>query len=304
MNLRTTGSNALILALFCPLLSGPFVAGGEGEEASLLKAVSFYASFDEAVKGDFGGGDLTVFTGVRPAQDPGKPAPAPRKGFDAKVFSISKNKGIAGGCLKASAVLPDNGRILFAAKGNIAFKKGGWGGAVSFWIKTDPDKMLKTSFCDPVQITEKGANNGGIWVDFNDAKPRALRQGAFPFVPEGTRPIKEDDPHAPMVRVPGIGFRAGDWHHIVMSWRNFDTGEKNAESVLFIDGRRIGEVKGLDIAMSWSLDKTGIYVAVNYIGLLDEFAIFRRPLTLAEVRLLQNKPTLLLPLKKSTPQGR
>ena len=61
------------------------------------------------------GGDLTVFSGVRPSQDPAKPTPAPRRGFDAKIFTISKNKGIAGGCLKASDVLPDNGRIFFAA---------------------------------------------------------------------------------------------------------------------------------------------------------------------------------------------
>ena len=67
---------------------------------------------------------------------------------------------------------------------------------------------------------KKGADNGGIWVDFNDARPRALRHGAFPFVPEGSPRISEDDPHAPMVRVPAIGFRAGDWHHVVVSWRN------------------------------------------------------------------------------------
>jgi hypothetical protein len=279
------------------LAAGDGDEAGKDEEAALLQCVTFYASFDEAVKGDFGGGDLAVFSGVRPSADPVNPAPSPRRGFDAKVFSISKNKGIAGGCLHATDVLPNNGRILFPAKGNIAFKKGGWGGAVSFWIKTDPDKMLKTKFCDPVQITEKGADNGGIWVDFNDARPRALRHGAFPFVPEGSPRISEDDPHAPMVRVPAIGFRAGDWHHVVVSWRNFDTRRRDAVSALYIDGQRMGEVKGA-IAMNWSLEKTGVYFAVNYIGLLDELAIFNRPLTKNEVRLLQNKPTLLIPLKK------
>jgi hypothetical protein len=295
MSLRTCGFMAI---LGLAISSESRLAAGEAEEAALRKAVTFYASFDEAVKGDFGG-DLTVFTGVRPSPDAARPAPAPRRGFNAKIFSISRNKGIAGGCLKASDVLPDNDRILFPARGNIAFKKGGWGGAVSFWIKTDADKMLKTKFCDPVQITEKGANNGGIWVDFNDAKPRSLRHGAFPFVPEGKVSVKEDDAHAPMVRVPGIGFRAGDWHHLVVSWRNFDTGKKNAVSALYIDGQEIGAVKGFEIGMNWNLDKTGIYVAVNYVGLLDELAIFSRPLTLEEVRLLQNKPTVLIPLKKT-----
>jgi hypothetical protein len=51
-------------------------------------------------------------------------------------------------------------KIFFPAKGNIGFNKGGWGGAVSVWCKTDPNKLLKTKFCDPIQIAQKGANDG------------------------------------------------------------------------------------------------------------------------------------------------
>src|SRR5439155_250054 len=83
------------------------------------------------------------------------------------VFTIAKDGGIHGGALEVKDVLPRNGRIFIPAKGNLAFKKGGWGGAVSFWMKTDPETLLKTKFCDPFQITHKGANNAGIWVDFN-----------------------------------------------------------------------------------------------------------------------------------------
>jgi len=43
--------------------------------------------------------------------------------------------------------------------------------------------------------------------DFNDAKPRDLRHGAFPMIPEGQKGISEEDPKAPMVRVPGIGWK-------------------------------------------------------------------------------------------------
>jgi hypothetical protein len=45
------------------------------------------------------------------------------------------------------------------------------------------------------------------------------------------------------------------------------------------------------------LDKAGIYVAVNYIGLLDELATFARPLTQEEVTLLHQKPGVLGSLK-------
>jgi formylglycine-generating enzyme required for sulfatase activity len=269
----------------------------DADEDALKKAVTFYASFDEAVKADYGGGDLMVYTGLRP--EPGKPKPEPKKGFDEKVFSVAKKKGIAGGCLEVVDVLPNNGRLFFKAKGNIAFKKGGWGGAMSMWINFDPDKMLKTKFCDPVQITHKGANNGGLWFDFNDAKPRDMRHGAFPALKEGEKAISEDDPKAPMVRVPKVGFKSGDWHHIVFSWKNFDTGKADAVSQFYVDGKLIGEVKDRAIAMDWDIEQTGIFFAISYIGLLDEFALFNRPLTADEVGALQKKPGLLQPLKKA-----
>jgi len=45
--------------------------------------------------------------------------------------------------------------------------------------------------------------------------------------------------------------------------------------------------------MDWDLDKAGIYLAVNFIGLIDEFAIFNRPLTAEEIELLRTKPGVL-----------
>jgi hypothetical protein len=268
--------------------------GGPGE--ALAKAVVFYASFDEKVQGDFGGGALTLSTRFNDPKDKSKFIY--EKGFNEQVFRIAKGKGIHGGALEASDVLPNNGRVFFPAQGNIAYRKGGWGGALSVWVNTDPNKLLKTTFCDPVQITQKGANNGGIWFDFNNAKPRDLRMGVFPSVPEGAKGIGEGDANAPMVRVPGVGFKAGDWHHVVLSWQNFDTGKKDARAVLYIDGKRIGDVKDAAIAMDWDLEKTGTYVAVNYIGLLDELAVFNRPVTADEVTALQRQPGVLSSLKR------
>lgn len=271
---------------------------GKATAAVLLKSASFYASFDDEVRGDFGGGDLSPATRFNHDTEKGKVVF--QKGIDNKVFRIAGGKGIHGGALEATDVLPKNGRIFFPAKGNLAFKSGGWGGAVSVWINTDPNKLFKSKFCDPIQITQKGAHNGGIWFDFNDARPRDLRHGAFPAVAAGQSPLKEEDPNAPMVRVPMIDLKQGDWHHVVLSWKNFDTGRPDAASTLYIDGERIGDVKDRAIAMDWDLDKAGIYVAVGYIGLLDELAVFKRSLTPEEVQTLREQPGLLAPLKKST----
>lgn len=263
---------------------------------AIRSAATFYASFDRAVKGDFGGGDLKPSTRFNHPTAQGQFVFQP--GFDASVFRITPGKGIHGGALEPVDVLPRNGRIFFPARGNIAYRDGGWSGSVSFWLKTDPNTMLKTSFCDPLQITQKGAGNGGLWLDFNDAKPKDMRMGSFPAIPEGGKAIPESDPQAPLIRVKSVTFKADDWHHIVLVWANFDTGRANARTALYVDGRLAGELKDREIAMGWDLDKAGIYVAVSYIGLLDELALFNRPLTPAEITRLRERPGLLSTLKK------
>jgi hypothetical protein len=286
---------ALLLALLA-LVAAVFAADSKDDNDSLLRAVTLYASFDKEVKADVGGGTLTLSTRYNHLKEKGKFVV--EKGFPAKAFRIAEDKGISGGALEAVDVLPNNGRIFFPARGNIAFKKGGWSGGLSVWVKTDPNKLLKTKFCDPIQITQKGANDGGIWFDFNDAKPRDMRMGVFPAIPPGGKGISESDPKAPMVWMRKVGFTADRWHHVALTWRNLDTGKKTAEATLFIDGKRIGAVKDRALAMAWDVDRAGIYIAVNYIGLLDELALFNRELTGEDVKELHAKPGLLAGLKK------
>ncbi len=269
-----------------------FAVPTDAGESALQKAVSFYASFDDGLMPDVGVGPIKTRSG-----DPNDPKKLTfADGVNKDIYKIAK-KGIAGGCLDATDVLPNRGRFFYPVKGNLAFKKGGWGGACSMWINMDP-AALKLQFCDPVQITQKGANNGGIWFDFNDAKPRDLRMGVFPGVADGKTGAKESDADAPMVRVPGVKFKSGEWHHVVLSWENFDTGKKNALATLYIDGKKIGDVKDRAIAMDWDIEKAGIYTAVGYTGLLDEMACFNRALTQAEVMALNETPGLLASLKK------
>jgi len=264
-----------------------------GDVAALKKAVTFYASFDKSLTPEIGVGTIKTRFG-----DPAKPKEQRfERDYNDDIYRIAKNKGISGSCLEARDVLPNRGRFFYPVKGNLAYKKGGWGGAMSMWINMDP-AALKLSFCDPIQITQKGANNGGIWFDFNDAKPRDLRMGVFPAVADGEKGAKESDADAPMVWVKKVPFKAGDWHHIVMSWSNFDTGEKNALATLYIDGKKIGDVKDRAIAMDWDIEKAGIYTAVGYTGLLDEMALFNRALTADEVTALHKTPGLLAGLKK------
>ena len=255
-------------------------------------AALLYASFDEKIEADQAGGKRIL--GTRYGH-PAKPGGFEfEQGVPAKAFRIAGGKGVAGGgALEGTDVLPRFGRIYFPAKGNIAFREGGWGGTVSFWLNTNPDKLLKTSFCDPVQITHKGAHNGGLWIDFPDKTPRQMRLGVFPGLREGEKPLAESDANAAIVTQPAVGFQQGEWHHVAFTWDNFDTGRPDASARLYIDGKPVGSLEDRELAMRWDIDHVGIYVAVAYIGLLDEFAVFSRALSAEEIRLLHQTPALL-----------
>ena len=275
--------------------AGLLLASARADEAAVRKAVTFYASFDEAVKGDFGG-DLTA--GTRFPHPTEKGQFVFKKSVENAVVRIAKEKGIVGGALESVAVSPTNGRLYFPVKGNLAYKKGGWSGSVSVWCNTDPNRLIAAKFCDPVQITQKGYDNGDLWFDFNDAKPRDLRFGAFTARRDGQKAIPESDPKAPLIRAPRIDWKVGEWHHVALTFQNLDTGKTDAVTTLYIDGKRIGAVKDQAIAMGWESGKASAFLAISYIGLMDEFALFDRSLTAEDVALLHKKPDLLTVLKK------
>jgi Concanavalin A-like lectin/glucanases superfamily len=283
--------------IFSLFVFGTLVPISHADEADLRKAVTFYASFDASVNADVGGGELVPKVRAKHATEKEKFVV---EEVNSKIVHIAKDRGIAGGCLNVSDLLPQDGRLYYPAKDNIAFKKEGWSGSVSMWCRTNPDTFLKTKFCDPLQITQKGYDNGALWFDFNDKKPRDLRHGVFTARADNQKAVKEEDPKAPLVRVPGIGWKELDWHHVVITFKNLDTGKPDAVTALYIDGKLKGEVKEQAIAMKWEMAEAKIYLALSYIGLIDEFALFDKALTGDEVQLLHKKPALLTPLKKSS----
>ncbi len=288
MKSKTRLWGMLFIAGFAIFGRSEVLAADDGPPAS---AMTLYVSFDEKIEGDFGKGELQLTT--RSDHPTKKGEYVFQSGYPKTVFRIAPEKGVSAGAMECLDILPNRGRIFIPAKGNLAFSNKGWGGAVSFWINTNPDTVFKSSYCDPVQITHKGAHNGGLWIDFPNTKPRDMRMGIFPGLKAEQKPLKESDPKASIVRLPKVGFQTGEWHHLVLSWKNFDTNKPNAHAQLFVDGKLIGEIKNRDLAMNWDMDQTGIYLAVSFIGLMDEFAAFNRPLTPREITHLHKHPDAL-----------
>lgn len=280
---------ALLLLNFATLSTAAEPASANAN--AIREAVKLYASFDEQIVADVAGGDRNVMT--RSDDPANKGQYVARRGFPQKAFTIETNSGIAGGALSARDVLPNRGRLFFPAAGNIPYRPEGWSGSASCWLKTNPDTQLKTPFCDPIQVTERSAGDGGLWIDFPKGSPRKLRLGAFRALSKGERAVKESAVEAPLIVVPKVGFLATDWHHVAFTWSNFDSRATDAKVTLYIDGKKIGALEDRDIAMRWDVEKAGIYFAVNYIGLMDELAIFDRELSIAEIQYIHQHPACL-----------
>ena len=78
----------LRIGLFLLVSLAGFVAvqgADDADESALRKAVTLYASFDDDVKADFGGGDLTFHTRTSPE----KGKFLFEKGFNDKVFRVA-----------------------------------------------------------------------------------------------------------------------------------------------------------------------------------------------------------------------
>ena len=136
------------LILSCAQNSAPDAAAPNLMRDSL----TLYASFDETLDADLANGSNRLRTRYGALDNPG--GFRFEDGYPKDIFRVAPGQGVHGGALEALDVLPENGRILFPAQNNLAYDAQGWSGTVSFWIKTNPDTMLKMPFCDPVQITE------------------------------------------------------------------------------------------------------------------------------------------------------
>lgn len=267
------------------------------DDSALRHAVSFYASFDEKPEADLGEGDHKLWTRADDPAEKGKKIIRP--GFDATRIRIVQGGGRSGGALEIRESSPDNAFIFFRATGNLAVKKGGWGGAISLWVKADLAKIPAKGPWDPFLLVEKGWNNGAVWCDFAPGEPpRDLRIGLFPTVPEGQTPpsLEEGEKIWRLVKAPN--FQAGRWHHMVQVWDNFDTGKPDGWTACYLDGKLQGEIRGRTATMNWDLHQVRLHVGSALVGLLDEVALFNRPLTETEIQRLYQTPDLLKVLKK------
>jgi len=284
-----------ILGLLLAIASNIASAASPTDESStaLRRAVTFYASFDNSTTADFGGGDLTLWTRYG---DVAKGQTEVRQGFDQQRIRIAPDQGVSGGALEFLDVVPNYGFVFYPARGKLAIKPGGWGGAMSMWLKCDL-AGLKSEYCDPMQIVAKRYNNGAVWTDFTPDRPRDLRLGLFPTVPAGRIPPVKAESLQPIARAKAPPIRPRTWHNLVLVWKSFDTGRADGSAILYLDGAKIAKLDHKDATMKWDLAEPRIFLGAALIGLIDEVAIFGRPLESSEIKQLFKNGAILSGLK-------
>jgi hypothetical protein len=292
-NLVRASSDQFILRLgLVGLAAASAIAERAAPQVGLREALTFHASFDRGPDADFALGDRKLYGAPSMKQpragQPGLPAGG--------QISIVKGAGRFGDALRFSRKAPE--MVYFTAEKNFAYRTNDWSGAVSLWLKTDPEKDLAPGFCDPVQITPREWNDAaffvefekrtnsipfrlGVYADFKVWNPQNRDWNSIPF---------EEKPLVALEQPPFAGDR---WTHVVFTFEHFNTGRKDGVAKLYLDGELRGTLSPREQTFTWDPSdpsETLVMLGLNYVGLFDELTIFNRALSDSEVRELHTLP--------------
>ncbi len=243
----------------------------------LSDSLLFHASFDYGANADVARGDAWVYTAK--SIDPNQLQP----GLPPHV-SIAPSGGRFGGCLRFSDT-SDQFLVYRGAK-NVPYDRQAYDSTVSMWLKVDPEHGLKPGYVDPLQITDKKWNDASIFLDFSkDETPRLFRLGVFADYESWNPDDKEFEslPHVdrPMVIVKHPPFSTTRWTHVAFTLSRIN-GEPSSCS-LFINGEKVGTLDDAQ-KFTWNVEQVAIMLGIQYIGDIDDFAIFDRVLDQSEIR--------------------
>ena len=229
-----------------------------------------YASFDQTMDADFSRGE-------------GRATHQPQ------VVRRDPDGGRWGGALVFNA--RDYGwaedEFFFAARDNFPYSADPFSGTISLWLNTDPDADLVDKYpVDPFHISRRAAD-GSFYLDLtrpNDERygsPRKLRFGLY-----GDSPANDRFVGGQLIVVGELGWKAGDWHHVVATWRHVNTGQEDGAAAVYLDGVRRGWMEGYAHQLTWEVDELKIGLGQRYAGKIDEVLILDRELSAAQVAAL------------------
>lgn len=249
------------------------------QDNELKNALTFFVSFDNGFDADYAQGDQRMYTATsRRALDSAK------AGMHNADHQLLAGQGQFGDAFRFGS--RTDTVIFFKGKDNIVYDPQNWSGSISFWLSLDPAIDLEPGYTDPIQITDTRWNDASIWVDFTGENPRDFRLGVIGDMAAWSKdtlnsPV-ETELKRRMVTVNDPPFKSTTWTHIAITYQSL--GSDQSISTLFIDGEKIGTISGVNEPFTWEYDNAKIYLGLGFIGSMDEFAIFNRPLSDEEIK--------------------
>jgi hypothetical protein len=247
--------------------------------ADLKSALTFRATFDGGLDAAVARGDKAIYSAKSYREQA-----AAQKGLGSAPVELAKGAGRSGDALRFTR--KNEAAVFYKADQNVAFDPKNWTGTISFWLSLDPETDLAPGYCDPIQVTDKAYNDSAIWVDFTkDDKPRHFRLGVFgdlkAWNPKNLEPDKNPNFANRLVVVQQTPFARGKWTHVAIVHTGLGGGQGSA--TLYLDGRTQGTTPVIAEPFAWNPTLAAIRLGVNYVGLMDDVAIFNRALTADEI---------------------
>ena len=226
-----------------------------------------YASFDQSVDADLSRGHGSAT-------------------YQPSVVQRDSSAGRHGGALLFSAAQHGwaEDEFTFPAAGNFPYSTQAFSGTISLWLSGDPDEDLSPECpVDPFHISRRAAD-GSFYLDLtrpNDERygsPRKLRFGIYSDSPANDRFIGGQ-----LIVVGELNWKRDEWHHVVATWRNANSGVKNGLAEVYIDGLRRGWMEGYEHKVSWNVEELTIGLGQRYAGKIDEVLILDAALEASQV---------------------
>ncbi len=255
-------------------------------ERAMRDSLTFYASFDRGLNADFAKGDPILYSAPSSGErNAGVALPGlPGEGHVEALLGQGRFGGSLQWTKKAKPV------VFFRGPENMGYRPEDWSASVSLWMRIDPDEDLEPGYCDPFQFVGEAWGGGAFFIEFTKANPRHFRfvQMAITEIWNPTGAKYEAIPlgQRPLVQVEDLPFRSEQWTHVVFTFEHANTGQKDGVGRLYLNGEYQGAIAGFNSKVGWTPDKAAINLGLNYIGGLDEIAVFDRALSAEEAKLL------------------
>jgi hypothetical protein len=260
-------------------------AGGADDlRAGLSTALTFHASFDQGLEADFALGDKQIYSAT---VENGQEVVALTPGPGDPPLAIAAGRGKYGAALEFT--LENSHLVLYKAAQNVAYSPEAFRGSASFWMCLDP-AQIPGQYSDPLQVTDKNYSDACIWVDFtkNDT-PSDFRLGVF-----GDRSAWDVTNRASqsqeffwrLAKVAEPPFAKDQWTHVVVTWDGINSSQ-NGRARLYFNGEYQGASGIIREHFTWDVAQAAIRLGMgHFVGLFDDLAMFNRPLTHEEIRVL------------------